>query len=73
VQQKLGILEQQTCLFIAMEFLSLRPTNFSSSRNLALHARSLGPPWSTWLWNCMRTDTNMCSVQNFYREHCWWL
>ena len=45
VQQTLGLLEQQTSLRIAMEFLSLRPANFSSSRNVALHARSLGPPW----------------------------
>jgi len=19
-------------------------------------------PWSTWLWNCMRTETNICSM-----------
>jgi len=25
-------------------FLSLRPANFSSNRNVALHACSLGPP-----------------------------
>ena len=23
----------------------MRPANFSSNRNVALHARSLGPPW----------------------------
>jgi len=45
VHQKLGLLEQQTCLLIAMEFLSLRPANFSSNRNVALHPRNLGPPW----------------------------
>jgi len=28
-----------------MELLSLQPTNVSSNRNAALHARSLGPPW----------------------------
>ena len=48
VQQILGLLEQQTSLPIAMEFLPLRPANFSSNRNVALHARSLGPPWSKW-------------------------
>jgi len=41
---KLGLLAQQTSLLIAMEFFSLRPANFSSNRNVALHARSLGPP-----------------------------
>ena len=45
VQQKLGLLEQQTSLLMALEFLSLQPANFSSNRNVALHARSLGPPW----------------------------
>jgi len=42
---KLGLLEQQASLIIAMEFLPLRPANFSSNPNVALHARSLGPPW----------------------------
>jgi len=45
VQKKLGLLEQQTSLSIAMELLSLQPANVSSNRNAALHARSLGPPW----------------------------
>ena len=36
VQQKLGLLEKRTSLFIAMEFLSLRPANFSSNRNVAM-------------------------------------
>ena len=36
--------EQQTSLLIATEF-SLWPANFLSNRNVALHARSLGPPW----------------------------
>jgi len=22
-------------------------------------------PWSTWFWNHMRTETNICSMQNF--------
>ena len=39
VQQKLGLLGQQANLLIAMEFLSLRPENFASSRNR-------GPSWS---------------------------
>jgi len=41
---KVGPLEQKTSRSIAMEFLSLRPANCSSNRNVALHARSLGPP-----------------------------
>jgi len=44
VQKKLGLLEQKTGLSIAVEFLSLRPANFSSNRNVALHAHSLGSP-----------------------------
>ena len=43
MQKKLGLLEQQMSLSIAMEFLSLRPANFSSNRNAVLHSRSLGP------------------------------
>jgi len=46
VQQTLGLLEQQTSLIIAMEFLFLQPANFSSNRNVSLHACSLGPPWT---------------------------
>jgi len=46
VQQTVGLLEQQASLLIAMEFLSLRPAIFSSNRNVALRARSHGPPWS---------------------------
>jgi len=46
VQQKLGLLEQQTSLLIVMELLYLRPANFSSNRNVALDARGLGPPCS---------------------------
>jgi len=38
VQQKLGLLEEQTSLSIAMEF-SLRPANFSLNRTVALHTR----------------------------------
>jgi len=41
---KLGLLEQQTSLLIAMEFFSLQPAHLSSSCHAALHARSLGPP-----------------------------
>jgi len=44
VQQRLSLLEQQTSLLIAVEFLSLRPANFFSNRNVALHARNLEPP-----------------------------
>jgi len=44
VQQTLGLLEEQTSLLIAMAFLFLRPANFSSNRNVALQAHSLGPP-----------------------------
>jgi len=44
MQQKLDQLEQQISLLIAVEFLSLRLAKFSSNRNVALHARSLGPP-----------------------------
>ena len=44
MQKKLGLLKQQTSLSFAMEFLSLRPATFSSNRNVALRARSLGPP-----------------------------
>jgi len=44
LQQKLGPLEQQTSLLTTIEFLSLWPANFSSDRNAALHACSLGPP-----------------------------
>jgi len=44
VQQKLGLLEQQMSLLIAMEFLSSQPADFSSNRNVALCARSLGQP-----------------------------
>jgi len=44
VQQKLGLLEQQMSLLIAMEFLSLQPADFSSNRNVALCARSLRQP-----------------------------
>jgi len=47
MQYKVGLLEQQTSLLIAMECLSLGPANFSSNCNVALHARSLGPPWSS--------------------------
>jgi len=46
VQHRLGLLEHQTSLLIAVEFLSLRPANFSSNRNVALHACSLGLTWS---------------------------
>jgi len=46
VQQKLGLLQQQTSLLITVEFVSSRPANFSSNCNVALNARSLGPPWS---------------------------
>jgi len=38
-----------------MEFLSLRPANFSLNRNVALHARSLGPPWPK-LFGVMRVQ-----------------
>jgi len=34
---------------LAILFLSLRPANFSSNRNVALHARSLGPSWARHL------------------------
>jgi len=44
VQQKLGLLEQQMSLLIAMEFLSLQPADFSSNCNVAHCARSLGQP-----------------------------
>jgi len=44
VQQKLGLLEQQTSFLIAMKFLSLRPANFSSNRSVALHAAVLDHP-----------------------------
>jgi len=44
VQQKLGLLEQQTSLLTTMEFIFLRQANLSSNRNAALHACSLGPP-----------------------------
>jgi len=37
VQQKLGLLEQQTSLLTTMEFLFLRPANLSSNRNAAPH------------------------------------
>jgi len=46
VQQKLGLLEQQTRL--AMEFISMQPANFPSNRNVALHARSLVLPWARY-------------------------
>jgi len=52
VQQTLGLLEQQTSLRIAMEFLSLRPANISANRNVALHARNLGPPCSSVMQHC---------------------
>jgi len=45
MQKTLGLLEQQTSLSIAMEFLSLWPANFSLNRNVALDACRLGPPW----------------------------
>ena len=54
VQQKLGLLEKWTSLFIAMEFLSLRPANFSSNRNVAMgvgrgaHGGTKTPPG---FWN----------------------
>ena len=44
VQQNLGLLEQKTSLLTTMDFLFLRPANFSSNHNAALHACSLGPP-----------------------------
>ena len=44
VQQKLGLLEQQTSLLTTKEFLFLRLAHFSSNHNAALHACSLGPP-----------------------------
>ena len=45
--EKLGLLEQQTSHLIAMEFLFLRPAIFSLNSNVALHASSLEPPWSS--------------------------
>jgi len=48
VQQKLGLLGQQTSSSIAMEF-SLRTANISPNRNVAHHARSVGPPWHSAL------------------------
>ena len=54
VQKKLGLLEQQTSLSIAMEFLSLWPANFSSNRNAALHSRCLGPLcFKYWFKRCL--------------------
>jgi len=47
VREKLGLLEQQTSLLTTMDSLFLQPQNFSSNRNAALHACSLGPPCTT--------------------------
>jgi len=44
VQQTLGLLEQQTSLLIAMEFLCLRPAKFSSNRNVAFMLAVLDHP-----------------------------
>ena len=65
---KLGLLEQRTSLFVAMECLSLRPANFSSNRNMALHARSLGPRWDTI------SNLNVASAQewDFTAQMLWW-
>ena len=77
MQQNLGLLEQQTSLLIAMEFLCLRPANFFSNCNVALHTRSLGPPWfkikiekipiiPVWNFRWKRR-----SIQNLQVSPCW--
>jgi len=76
VQQKLGLLEQQASLLIALESLSLRPANFSSKHNVALHARSLGPPWSNLPklnFNCVSRTKLHNLVKKFAPpiENCW--
>jgi len=75
VQQNLGLLEQQTSFLTTMEFLFLRPANFSSNRNAALHACSLRPPCTSiiklypvcfWIRDSQRcsSKTSCISVRN---------
>ena len=49
---------------LAILFLSLRPANFSSNRNVALHARSLGPPWARHL----ETSTVFSGIGNIIQN-----
>jgi len=65
---KLGLLEQQTSLLIAMKFLSLRSANISLIHTVALHTRSLGPPWTKQ--RCKALKKRTVSLEKKARGDC---
>jgi len=55
-QQILALLEHQTSLFIAVEFLSLQTANFSSNRNVPFMSAVVAHPASSSFERVLQTN-----------------